>query len=162
MRPGPARQGNVTQRVASRWQPATFSQCPHQATAADAATARRYCCCCCGSLSGSVRSSFFPLSIYLLIIFFFCVRSLATPAALLSVFFTWFSAWRFIKKIIYKEKRSRSVCIYLLEPVRNARLSLRIFQFPTWDIYRIFFWNSTQHNTHTHRHEEFCKLKYTQ
>lgn len=93
---------------------------------------------------------FFPLSIYLLIIFFFCVRSLATPAALLSVFFTWFSAWGFIKKIIYKEKRSRSVCIYLLEPVRNARLSLRILQFPTWDIYRIFFWNSTQHNTHTH------------
>lgn len=106
---------------------------------------------------------FFPLSIYLLIIFFFfCVRSLATPAALLSVFFTWFSAWGFIKKIIYKEKRSRSVCIYLLEPVRNARLSLRIFQFPTWDIYRIFFWNSTQRNTtHTHRHEEFCKLRYT-
>lgn len=125
-----------------------------------------FCCCCCGcccgSLSGSVRSSFFP-SIYLSTYFFFCVRSLATPAALLSVFFTWFSAWGFIKKIIYKEKRSRSVCIYLLEPVRNARLSLRIFQFPTWDIFRIFFWNSTQHNTtHTHKHEEFCKLRYTQ
>lgn len=50
----------------------------------------RGCCCCrcCGSLSGSVRSSFFPpiyLSAYFIFFFVACER--ATPAALLSVFF---------------------------------------------------------------------------